>query len=182
MISRSEAIKMIMKKTASDHLVLSTTGMISREVFAHNDRHQNFYMIGSMGLASSFAFGIAKSNPNKKIIILDGDGSFLMNLGAAACIGFYNIPNIIHIVLDNFSYESTGSQNSISKKIDLCNIAKSSGYKFVEEVVDFDINKISFDKNELSFYRIHVGIKSNEEISRVTHTPEEITNNFKLTL
>ena len=182
MISRSEAIKMIMKKTTSDHLVLSTTGMISREVFAHNDRHQNFYMIGSMGLASSFAFGIARSNPDKKIIILDGDGSFLMNLGAAACIGFYNTSNIVHIILDNFSYESTGSQNSISKKIDLCNIAKSSGYKFVEEIVDFDINKISFNKNELSFYRIHVGIKSNEEISRVTHTPEEITNNFKLTL
>ena len=182
MISRSEAIKIIMKKTTSNHLVLSTTGMISREVFVHNDRHQNFYMIGSMGLASSFALGIAKSNPNKKIIILDGDGSFLMNLGATACIGFYNPSNIVHIILDNFSYESTGSQNSISKNIDLCNIARSSGYKIVEEVVDFNINKINFDKKELSLYRIHVGIESNEEISRVSHTPEEITNNFKLSL
>ena len=107
MISRSEAIKMIMKKTTSDHLVLSTTGMISREVFSHDDRQENFYMIGSMGLASSFGLGIAKSNPDKKIIILDGDGSFLMNLGAAACIGFYNTSNIVHIILDNFSYEST---------------------------------------------------------------------------
>ena len=182
MISRSEAIKKIMEKTGPEDLVLSTTGMISREVFSHNDRHQNFYMIGSMGLASSFALGIAKSNPNRKIILLDGDGSFLMNLGAAACIGFYNAKNIVHIVLDNFSYESTGSQNSISKNIDLCNIAKSSGYKFVKELVDFDINNVSFDKDELSFYRIHVGIESNEEISRVTHSPEEITKNFKLQL
>tara|TARA_Y100001970_G_scaffold287929_1_gene413831 strand:+ start:1853 stop:2401 length:549 start_codon:yes stop_codon:yes gene_type:complete len=182
MISRSEVIKMIMKKTTSDHLVLSTTGMISREVFSHDDRQENFYMIGSMGLASSFGLGIAKSNPDKKIIILDGDGSFLMNLGAAACIGFYNTSNIVHIILDNFSYESTGSQNSISNKIDLCNIAKSSGYKFVDEIINFDINKISFDKKELSFYRIHVGIESNEEISRVAHTPEEITSNFKLIL
>lgn len=182
MISRSEAIKKIMEKTGSEDLVLSTTGMISREVFMHNDRHQNFYMIGSMGLASSFALGIAKSNPNRKIILLDGDGSFLMNLGAAACIGFYNAKNIVHIVLDNFSYESTGSQNSISKNIDLCNIAKSSGYKFVKELVDFDINNVSFDKDELSFYRIHVGIESNEEISRVTHSPEEIAKNFKLQL
>ncbi|MBH44944.1 MAG: sulfopyruvate decarboxylase subunit beta [Dehalococcoidia bacterium] len=173
---------MIMKKTTSDHLVLSTTGMISREVFSHDDRQENFYMIGSMGLASSFGLGIAKSNPDKKIIILDGDGSFLMNLGAAACIGFYNTSNIVHIILDNFSYESTGSQNSISNKIDLCNIAKSSGYKFVDEIINFDINKISFDKKELSFYRIHVGIESNEEISRVAHTPEEITSNFKLIL
>ena len=97
-------------------------------------------------------------------------------------IGFYNAKNIVHIVLDNFSYESTGSQNSISKNIDLCNIAKSSGYKFVKELVDFDINNVSFDKDELSFYRIHVGIESNEEISRVTHSPEEITKNFKLQL
>ena len=72
-----------------------------------------------------------------------------MNLGAAACIGFYNTSNIVHIILDNFSYESTGRQNSISNKIDLCNIAKSSGYKFVDEIINFDINKISFDKKEL---------------------------------
>ena len=182
MISRSKAIKKIMDKAGAEDLVLSTTGMISIEVFMHNDRHQNFYMIGSMGLASSFALGIAKSNPNRKIILLDGDGSFLMNLVAAACIGFYNAKNIVHIVLDNFSYESTGSQNSISKNIDLCNIAKSSGYKFVKELVDFDINNVSFDKDELSFYRIHVGIESNEEISRVTHSPEEITKKFKLQL
>ena len=60
-------------------------------------------MIGSMGLASSFALGVAKSNPGKKVIILDGDGSFLMNLGSSTCIGYYNSNNIIHIVLDNFS-------------------------------------------------------------------------------
>ena len=61
MISRSEAIKIIMEKTGSENLVISTTGMISREVFSHNDRQQNFYMIGSMGLASSFALGIIAS-------------------------------------------------------------------------------------------------------------------------
>ena len=55
MISRSEVIKKIMEKTGSENLVISTTGMISREVFNHKDRQQNFYMIGSMGLASSFA-------------------------------------------------------------------------------------------------------------------------------
>ena len=62
---------------------------------------KNFDMIGSMGKFQSFALGIAKSNPNKKIIILDGDELF-MNLGATACIGFYNPSNIVHIILDNF--------------------------------------------------------------------------------
>ena len=66
MISRSNIISQIMEKVTGDHLVISTTGMISREVFNHKDRNENFYMIGSMGLASSFALGVAKSNPNKK--------------------------------------------------------------------------------------------------------------------
>ena len=182
MISRSEVIKQIMDNLTDDHLLISTTGMISREVFNHNDRDQNFYMIGSMGLASSFALGIAKSNPQKKIIILDGDGSFLMNLGASACIGYYNNKNIIHIVLDNFTYESTGNQESISKKIDLCNIAKSSGYKNVFELLKFEIKDLDLNINELSFFRIHVGIDSNKKISRVNHSPEEITKKFNLSL
>ena len=79
MISRSNIISQIMEKVTGDHLVISTTGMISREVFNHKDRNENFYMIGSMGLASSFALGVAKSNPNKKIIInlLDAEDKIL---------------------------------------------------------------------------------------------------------
>ena len=179
MISRSEAIKMIMKKTTSDHLVLSTTGMISREVFAHNDRHQNFYMIGSMGLAASFAMGISISNQEKKIIVLDGDGSFLMNLGSSSSIGFYNPKNFIHIVLDNFSYQSTGNQPSVSEKIDLCNIATSSGYKIVDEFKKFNSRDIDLNTNELTFYRIHVSKESSEDISRVSHAPNDIMMNFR---
>ena len=182
MISRSDAINQIVNKVTKDHLIISTTGMISREVFSHNDRKENFYMIGSMGLASSFALGIAKSNPKKKIIILDGDGSYLMNLGSSACIGYYNARNIVHIVLDNFSYESTGNQPSISKRIDLCNIAKSSGYEKVLEMSDFDLNKINLKENVLSFYRIIVGLDSDESISRVTHSPEKISINFSESL
>tara|TARA_B100000941_G_scaffold287836_1_gene263689 strand:+ start:5922 stop:6476 length:555 start_codon:yes stop_codon:yes gene_type:complete len=179
MISRSDVIQQIMSKVSENDLVVSTTGMISREVFNHNDRNENFYMIGSMGLASSFALGVAKSNPGKKVIILDGDGSFLMNLGSSTCIGYYNANNIIHIVLDNFSYESTGNQPSISKQIDLCNIAKSSGYKKVLELIEFDIRNINFELNELSFYRVMVGVDKDEKISRVEHSPETITMNFK---
>tara|TARA_B100000678_G_scaffold124478_1_gene104204 strand:+ start:93 stop:644 length:552 start_codon:yes stop_codon:yes gene_type:complete len=183
MISRSNIISQIMEKVTNDHLVISTTGMISREVFNHKDRNENFYMIGSMGLASSFALGVAKSNPKKKIIILDGDGSFLMNLGSSACIGYYCPNNVIHIVLDNFSYESTGNQLSISKRIDLCNIAISSGYKKVLEIPEFNINKINFDSKELSFYRVFAGIEDdNVEISRVKHSPESIKYNFNKSL
>ena len=65
MISRSDAIKIIMDKISPNHLVVSTTGMISRELFNIHDRKENFYMIGSMGLAASFAMGISISNQEK---------------------------------------------------------------------------------------------------------------------
>ena len=106
-----------------------------------------------------------------------------MNLGASACIGYYCPNNVIHIVLDNFSYESTGNQLSISKQIDLCNIAISSGYKKVLEIPEFNINKINFDPKELSFYRVFAGIENdNVEISRVKHSPESIKYNFNKSL
>ena len=179
MISRSEAIKIIMDKISPNHLVISTTGMISRELFNIHDRKENFYMIGSMGLAASFAMGISISNPEKKIIILDGDGSFLMNLGSSSSIGFYSPKNFIHIVLDNFSYQSTGNQPSVSEKIDLCNIATSSGYKIVDEFKKFNSRDINLNTNELTFYRIHVSKESSEDISRVSHAPNDIMMNFR---
>lgn len=181
MISRKEAINLISMKLTNDDLVVSTTGMISRELFELFDRDKNFYMIGSMGLASSFALGVALSNLDKNVIILDGDGSFMMNGGAAYTIGFYKPPNLNHIVLDNNSYQSTGNQESISGAINFCSIAKSSGYELIKDIVDTkinDINEIQFNLKKLSFYRIKVAIENSESTPRVTHSPEEIAIKF----
>ena len=129
MFARSEVIKLIMNKVAKDDLVISTTGMISREIFSFRDRKNNFYMIGSMGLANSLAIGVAVSNPSKNVIVFDGDGSFLMNMGSVACAGYYRPKNLTHIVLDNYGYQSTGNQKTISNSLDLSMIAKSMGYE-----------------------------------------------------
>ena len=181
MISRKEAINLLSMKLTKDDLVISTTGMISRELFELCDRNQNFYMVGSMGLASSFALGVALSNLDKNVIILDGDGSFIMNGGAAYTIGYYKPPNLKHIVLDNQSYQSTGSQESISGSINFCGIAESSGYELIKDIVNTttkDINEIQFNIKKLSFYRINVSIDNSETTPRVSHLPEEITIKF----
>jgi thiamine pyrophosphate-dependent acetolactate synthase large subunit-like protein len=181
MISRREAINLISKKLNKNDLVISTTGMISRELFELFDRVENFYMIGSMGLASSFALGIALSNPKMNIFILDGDGSFIMNGGAAYTIGYYKPQNLTHIVLDNKSYQSTGNQESISGEIDFCRIAESSGYEIISDLnntTEEDIMKINFNTNKLSFYRINVDIKNSDLTPRVSHSPKSITTNF----
>ena len=86
-------------------------------------------MIGSMGLASSIGLGVALKNAKKKIFVFDGDGNILMNLGSLITIGTTKPKNLVHIVFDNSSHESTGGQPTATNKIQLGKIAKSVNYK-----------------------------------------------------
>ena len=138
MIGRYLAIQTILRRVKASDLVLSTTGMISREVFVTEDRPANFYMLGSMGLLSSFGLGLALQIPDKRVYVLEGDGSALMSLGTLPLIATERPHNLIHIILDNEAYESTGSQPSISSKVDLAEIGKSSGYAHVARVEDIE--------------------------------------------
>ena len=110
MIPRYRAIEKILEQVESGDVVLSTTGMISREVFQTKDRPGNFYMLGSMGLLSSFGLGLALLQPDRRVFVLEGDGSALMSLGTLPLIAAEQVANLIHLVLDNEAYESTGGQ------------------------------------------------------------------------
>ena len=87
-----------------DQLVVCANGLISREAFTIRDRLENFYMIGSMGMASSIGLGVALNKPARKVIILEGDGNLLMNLGSLPMAGSLQPGNLLHIVLDNEVY------------------------------------------------------------------------------
>ena len=82
---RYEAIEDIMSYV-DEELVICNIGFPSRELYEINDRSRNFYMIGSMGLASSIGLGLALSKPHEKVIVIDGDGSLLMNMGSLVTI------------------------------------------------------------------------------------------------
>ena len=129
MIARDEAINAIASQLDEDDLVITTTGMISREAFSVLDRPGNFYMLGSMGLASALGLGLALLVPRRRVFVLEGDGSALMSLGALPLIGAERPPNLVHVVLDNEAYESTGAQPSITTRVDLAAIGRSSGYR-----------------------------------------------------
>ena len=178
MISRIDAIKIFANHVDADDLVVSTTGMISREFFVTQDRPGNFYMLGSMGLASAFGLGLALLNPHQRVVVLEGDGSALMSMGTLALIASEAPPNFVHVVLDNESYESTGGQATITDQIDLSQIAASSGYQHVERVEDEDNLASALERCEFTssphFLLAKVGIASLEDISRVTHTPVAI--------
>ena len=110
---RKDAIKIISKLVDND-LIISANGFISRDLFEVDDKNSNFYMIGSMGLASSIGLGIALKNSKKKVYIFDGDGNILMNLGSLVTIGSLKPKNLVQIIFDNNSHESTGGQPTLS--------------------------------------------------------------------
>ena len=104
-MKRRNAIAKIMG-AIDNELVLCNIGFPSRELYDIDDRNENFYMIGSMGLVSSIGLGLALAKPNKKIVIIDGDGSFLMNLGSVITIFAQNPSNLTWIVINNcYNYE-----------------------------------------------------------------------------
>ncbi len=181
-MTRSEAIKTILNVLRDEDIALFTTGMISREAFDYNDRTSNFYMIGSMGLVSSVGLGIAL-NTDRSVFIFDGDGSALMDLGTMALIAAERPANLFHIVLDNECYQSTGNQPTIAEKVDLAAVAVAAGYASVSTVSDTGGLKNEFEKVDgISgpyFLLVKVENGRPEDVSRVEHTPDYLTQRLK---
>lgn len=121
---------------ARDALVVHANGMISRAGFTHRDRPEHFYMIGSMGLASSIGLGIALARPDRRVVVCDGDGNVLMNMGTLALVGARRPPNLLHVCFDNGVYGSTGNQRTLSNDVPLEKVAGATGYTAALRVDD----------------------------------------------
>jgi len=178
----SEAIAAVMAEL-EDQPVVNANGFIGREAFNARDREANFYMIGSMGLASSMGLGVALAQPDKKVVVLDGDGNVLMAMGTLAMIAAAAPKNLVHVAIDNEVYESTGNQKTLSSKIELQKVAESSGYKNSLVVTELDELKRAFrnalDSDGPSFILVKVEPDfDHHKTGRVTHTPEEIKRRF----
>jgi len=178
-MKRYEAIERIVNTLKGDEIVISSTGMISRELYSIKDTPNHFYTLGSMGLPSSIGLGLAIAQANKKIIVIDGDGGTLMALGTIATIGNVAPKNLIHIVLDNEIHESTGGQNTVSKTIELENVAKVAGYRKTKKVVSKkELNLIMNDclgSIGPSFILVKVE-RGRKDVPRVGIKPVEIKN------
>lgn len=140
-MARYEAIQKIME-SIEEELVICNIGFPSRELYEIDDRPKNFYMIGSMGLASSIGFGLAMAKPHKDVVVIDGDGSLLMNMGSLVTIFANNPSNLTWIVIDNGAYGSTGNQDTYAQKTDLVDIAKAVGFKNSFEFADINLKDV----------------------------------------
>jgi phosphonopyruvate decarboxylase len=134
-MSRFEALGVALKMLGDDP-VLHANGYICRESFAVADRPQSFYMIGSMGLAPAIALGLALARPRRRVVVFDGDGNLLMNLGILPMIAAWQPPNLLHLVFDNEVYGSTGNQASASRAVRLDRLAAAAGVASATAVSD----------------------------------------------
>ena len=183
-LSREEAIKIVVDKLREDDIVVSTTGMISRELFEYREAKQqghgaDFLTVGSMGHASQIALGIALQKPNRRVFVFDGDGAMLMHMGGMAIIGDYCPKNLVHIVFNNGAHDSVGGQPTVGQKIDVEAIAKAVGYT---DVISVDnemalccamnhINSAVIEGTSLINANVHKG--NRKDLGRPSTTPIE---------
>lgn len=176
---RFEVLKAIVE-IVKDEFIICNIGIPSKELYHLKDRTQNFYMMGSMGLASSIALGFAISQPMKKVWCLEGDGSLLMNLGSLSTIANVNPPNLTLIVIDNASYGSTGDQMTYTgKETRLDIIAKGAGFKSVIKITQFqDIKKVITNLGKGCHFILIKAEPGNAEVNNIPLLPIEIKNRF----
>lgn len=169
-MSREEAIEVILDHMPSDTIYSATTGRATRELFflrekRNEGKQHDFLNVGSMGHASSVALGIALASPDRKVVALDGDSAAIMHMGALTMVSKVNVPNFMHVILNNGAHESVGGQPSAGHLLDWTSIAKGCGYATVDHPVTNENELIEAleklqDCGKASFIdcRIHKGL------------------------
>ena len=174
-MARREAIEDIMKYI-DDELIICNIGFPSRELYDIKDREENFYMIGSMGLASSIGLGLALARPDRDVVVIDGDGSLLMNMGSLATVFANNPRNLTWIVIDNGAYGSTGNQDTYAQVVDLVDVAKGVGFKNSYNFSDVNIKE--FIRSDDASFIVYTTDAGNSKTPIIDLTPVEIKNRF----
>ncbi len=176
--TRTEALKILLKYRDEDDIFVATTGKTGRELYTLEDRATHFYMVGSMGSASSFSLGAAINTASKRFITIDGDAALLMRMGNLASVGVLKPKNYLHVLLDNEVNDSTGGQGTPSSNIPFAGIADACGYEKIystDQITELE-TIFSKTKKDIGPVFIHFRIKkgSPKELGRPKVTPKEV--------
>lgn len=180
-ISRAQAIAAAAKELG-DEPVIHANGYICRESCAIDDRPQNFYMIGSMGMASAIGLGLALARPAYPCVVFDGDGNLLMSLGTLAMVGSLGPRNFVHLVFDNEVYGSTGGQRSPSREVRLDRLARDAGYRTATAVTTGDAiaGAVRAARTAEGPHFILAKVTAADTPApRIPHSPEAIRDRFR---
>lgn len=137
LMNRSALTRRLVARLKSEEAVVAGIGNTNFDLWASGQRPQNFYMLGSMGLATPIALGVALAQPQRKVFALDGDGSILMQLGTFGTVAAAAQKNLAIIIWDNGLYQITGSQKTLtSTTTDLVAVARGAGLSQSEWAAD----------------------------------------------
>lgn len=145
---RIDAIREILSAT-TDELIVSSAGMISREVYIVRDTPRNFYMMGSMGASLGFGIGLAL-NTDRKVLVLAGDGEILMSFGTLVLMNKLGLPNLRLVILDNNAYQSTGGQRTVSDAVDFTQICGENCEAYKVNLVSSGVPRINIPHREIA--------------------------------
>lgn len=162
--------------------VIATTGKSGRELFTLNDREQHLYQVGSMGCASAMGLGVALT-VDRPVAVIDGDGAMLMRMGTLATIGARAPKNLVHIVLDNGTHDSTGGQRTDSANVDAAALALAAGYRrgiSADDLAGFETAlRLGFEEAGPTLIHLRILPGSIEKLGRPTVKPPEVARRFR---
>ncbi|MBQ9588369.1 MAG: phosphonopyruvate decarboxylase [Bacteroidales bacterium] len=179
-MSREEAIRTVAAALGEKDCIVSTTGMISRELFEYRagmsqGHERDFLTVGSMGHASQIALGIAMAKPDRKVWCFDGDGAAIMHMGSMAIVANKAPKNYLHVVFNNGAHDSVGGQPTVGLKIDLPAVARAVGYKHTSSVDSkealAETLKTIVAKEGPSLLEVKVKKGNRKDLGRPTTTP-----------
>jgi len=181
MMSREDAIQTVALALGEKDCIVSTTGMISRELFeyraAMNQGHEReFLTVGSMGHASQIALGIAMAQPERRVWCFDGDGAAIMHMGSMAIVASKYPNNMIHVVFNNGAHDSVGGQPTVGLKINLPLVAEACGYFHIFSVSTMNelkevLEAINSDNKGPVFLEVKVKKGNRKDLGRPTTSP-----------
>lgn len=183
-MSREEAIQTVAAALGEKDVIVSTTGMISRELFEyrtsmHQGHERDFLTVGSMGHASQIALGIAMAQPERRVWCFDGDGAAIMHMGSMAIVASKEPKNYVHVVFNNGAHDSVGGQPTVGLSVDLPAIGRAAGYKAALSVSNRDelekgLSTLSSQLSTLGgpiLLEIRVKKGNRKDLGRPTTTP-----------
>lgn len=180
--TRMAAMERMLAGLPEQAVIIATTGKCGRELFTLSDRPQHLYQVGSMGCAAGMGLGVAL-NADNPVIVLDGDGALMMKMGSLATIGAYAPGNLVHIVLDNGTYDSTGGQPTVSPGVDFAATAIACGYAkaWSCDTLDGFSKALSGGLDCAGPSLIHMAIRpgSMDNLGRPTIKPCEVARRFR---
>lgn len=173
-----EVISVLKDHLSEEDIIVSSNGNISREAY-HLLPKPQVYLRGSMGLPVAVGLGLALANPDKRVIVISGDGNFLMGLGSSVTAAFYRPSNMKILILDNCKYYTTGGQQTVSsvvnysKFLDSLNIGYKGSKNANQDQIDDDLS-VFLDSD--SFGVLHLAIEEGKmDLANIPWHPEEIS-------